>query len=148
MEKEANFPSPDESAIHDKVTKKRERGLALPLSRTRVFVVDVDCIIIKNYYCKFTKRSAKYSSSTRNDGEAKLVVVVVVVSLTHFVFIDFRHRVEDGHETDEAHRHNENHHWGDFQTRRIVRVKLEDGIVRAAASRGDVGPRPGAWSFA
>jgi len=147
MEKEASFPSPDESTIIDKVTKKRERGLALPLSRTRVFVVDVDCIIIKNYYCKFTKRSAKYSSSTRNDGEAKLVVVVVV-SLTHFVFIDFRHRVEDGHETDEAHRHNENHHWGDFQTRRIVRVKLEDGIVRAAASRGDVGPRPGAWSFA
>lgn len=113
-----------------------------------VCVVDVDCIIIKNYYCKFTKRSAKYSSSTRNDSDAKLVVVVVVVSLTHFVFIDFRHRVEDGHETDEAHRHDENHHRGDFQPRRIVRVKLEDGIVRAAASRGDVGPRPGAWSFA
>jgi len=116
-----------------------------------VCVVDVDCIIIKNYYCKFTKRSAKYSSSTRNDSDAKLVVVVVVVvvlSLTHFVFIDFRHRVEDGHETDEAHRHDENHHRGDFQPRRIVRVKLEDGIVRAAASPGDVGPRPGAWSFA
>lgn len=128
--------------------RKSENVDSLFLSRARVFVVDVDCIIIKNYYCKFTKRSAKYSSSTRNDGEAKLVVVVVVVSLTHFVFIDFRHRVEDGHETDEAHRHNENHHWGDFQTRRIVRVKLEDGIVRAAASRGDVGPRPGAWSFA
>ena len=127
--------------------RKSENVDSLFLSLARVCVVDVDCIIIKNYYCKFTKRSAKYSSSTRNDGEAKLVVVVVV-SLTHFVFIDFRHRVEDGHETDEAHRHNENNHRGDFQPRRIVRVKLEDGIVRAAASRGDVGPRPGAWSFA
>lgn len=149
MEKEANFPSPDESTINKKVTNKRERGLVLPLSPARVCVCGrCRMYYYKNYYCKFTKRSAKYSSSTRNDGEAKLVVVVVVVSLTHFVFIDFRHRVEDGHETDEAHRHDENHHWGDFQTRRIVRVKLEDGIVRAAASRGDVGPRPGAWSFA
>ena len=59
MEKEVNFPSPDESTIIEKVTKKRERGLALPLSHACVRVVDVDCIIIKNYYCKFTKRSAK-----------------------------------------------------------------------------------------
>jgi hypothetical protein len=150
MEKEASFPSPDESAIHDKVTKKRERGLALPLSRARVcvrvcgrcrFVLLLKTTIVNSL-------NVLLNNLLQHEKMAKPKLVVVVVSLTHFVFIDFRHRVEDGHETDEAHRHNENNHRGDFQPRRIVRVKLEDGVARAAASRGDVGPRPGAWSFA
>jgi len=139
MEKEPSFPSPDESTINKKVTNN---VCVCVCVWSMSIVLLLKTTIVNSLNVLLNTLLQHETIATRNS------FVVVVVSLTHFVFIDFRHRVEDGHETDEAHRHDENHHRGDFQPRRIVRVKLEDGIVRAAASRGDVGPRPGAWSFA